>query len=73
MKIEFENSFRKLSFLSRLADIKIAWINPIKVACLTPAYTTMQSISLIIHAMKVLICFFFPSNLPVLTMHMWIK
>ena len=28
MKIEFENSVRRLSFLCRLPDIKIAWINP---------------------------------------------
>ena len=28
MKIEFENSIRRLSFLCCLADIKIAWINP---------------------------------------------
>ena len=28
MKIEFENSIRRLSFLCRLTDIKIAWINP---------------------------------------------
>ena len=28
MKIEFENSIRRLSFLCRLPDIKIAWINP---------------------------------------------
>ena len=27
MKIEFENSIRKLNFLYRLLDIKIAWIN----------------------------------------------
>ena len=28
MKIEFENSIRKLNFLCRLPGIKIAWINP---------------------------------------------
>ena len=28
MKIQFENSIRRLSFLCRLRDIKIAWINP---------------------------------------------
>ena len=28
MKIEFENSIRRLSFLCRLTDIKTAWINP---------------------------------------------
>ena len=28
MKIEFENTIRRLSFLCRLPDIKIAWINP---------------------------------------------
>ena len=28
MKIEFENSIRRFSFLRRLPDIKIAWINP---------------------------------------------
>ena len=28
MKIEFENSFRRLSFLRRLTDIKNASINP---------------------------------------------
>ena len=28
MKIEFENSIRRLSFLCHLTDIKIAWINP---------------------------------------------
>ena len=28
MKIKFENSIRRLSFLCRLQDIKIAWINP---------------------------------------------
>ena len=28
MKIEFENSIRRLSILCRLPDIKIAWINP---------------------------------------------
>ena len=28
MKIEFQNSIRRLSFLCRLPDIKIAWINP---------------------------------------------
>ena len=28
MKIKFKNSIRKLSFLCRLPDIKIAWINP---------------------------------------------
>ena len=28
MKIEFENSIRRLSFLCRLPYIKIAWINP---------------------------------------------
>ena len=28
MKMDFENSIRKLSFLCRLLDIKIAWINP---------------------------------------------
>ena len=28
MKIEFENSIRRLSFLCRLLDIKIAWTNP---------------------------------------------
>ena len=28
MKIEFENSIRRLSFLYHLPDIKIAWINP---------------------------------------------
>ena len=27
-KIEFKDSIRKLSFLSHLLDIKIAWINP---------------------------------------------
>ena len=27
MKIDFENSTRRLSFLCRLPDIKIAWIN----------------------------------------------
>ena len=27
MKIEFENSIRRLSFLCRLPDIKIAWVN----------------------------------------------
>ena len=27
MKIEFENSIRRLSFLCRLTDIKITWIN----------------------------------------------
>ena len=30
MKIEFENSVRRLSFLCHLPDIKIAWINPCK-------------------------------------------
>ena len=28
MKIEFDNSVRRLSFLCRLTDIRIAWINP---------------------------------------------
>ena len=28
MKIEFENSMRRLNFLCSLMDIKIAWINP---------------------------------------------
>ena len=28
MKIEFENSIRRLSFLCRLTGIKIAWLNP---------------------------------------------
>ena len=28
MKIEFENSIKRLSFLCRLKDIKIAWLNP---------------------------------------------
>ena len=28
MKIDFKNSIRRLSFLCRLPDIKIAWINP---------------------------------------------
>ena len=28
MKIDFENSIRRLSFLCCLPDIKIAWINP---------------------------------------------
>ena len=28
MKIEFQNSIRRLSFLCRLTDIKIAWLNP---------------------------------------------
>ena len=28
MKIEFEDSIRRLSILCRLPDIKIAWINP---------------------------------------------
>ena len=28
MKTEFENSIRRLSFLFRLRDIKIAWVNP---------------------------------------------
>ena len=28
MKIEFENSIRRLSILCRLPDIKITWINP---------------------------------------------
>ena len=28
MKIEFQNSIRRMSFLCRLADIKIGWINP---------------------------------------------
>ena len=28
MKIDSENSIRRLSFLSRLTGIKIAWINP---------------------------------------------
>ena len=28
MKIEFENSVRRLNFMCRLPDIKIAWINP---------------------------------------------
>ena len=28
MKTEFENKIRRLSFLCRLMDIKIAWINP---------------------------------------------
>ena len=28
MKIEFKNSIRTLSFLCRLPDIKISWINP---------------------------------------------
>ena len=27
MKIEFENSIRKLSFLCDLLDFKVAWIN----------------------------------------------
>ena len=27
MKIEFENSIRRLNFLCRLTNIKIAWIN----------------------------------------------
>ena len=27
-KIEFQNSIRRLSFLCRLPDIKIAWVNP---------------------------------------------
>ena len=31
MKIEFENSVRRLRFLCRLMDIKIAWIIPDKV------------------------------------------
>ena len=30
MKIEFQNSVAKLSFLCRNTDIKIAWINPCK-------------------------------------------
>ena len=28
MKIEFQNSIARLSFLCRITDIKIAWINP---------------------------------------------
>ena len=28
MKIEFENSVRRLSILCRITDIKISWINP---------------------------------------------
>ena len=28
MKIEFKNWIKRLSFLCRLPDIKIAWINP---------------------------------------------
>ena len=28
MKIEFENSIRRLRFLCRLPDTNIAWINP---------------------------------------------
>ena len=28
MRIEFENSIRRLSILSLVPDIKIAWINP---------------------------------------------
>ena len=28
MKIEFQNSIVKLSFLCRITDITIAWINP---------------------------------------------
>ena len=28
MKIEFENSIRRLSILFRITDIKITWINP---------------------------------------------
>ena len=28
MKIEFENSSRRFSFLYHLPDVKIAWINP---------------------------------------------
>ena len=28
MKIEFQNSIRRLSFLCRLTYIKIAWLNP---------------------------------------------
>ena len=32
VKIEFENSIRRLSFLCHLTDIKIAWINPCIVA-----------------------------------------
>ena len=30
MKIEFQNSIAKLSFLCVITDIKIAWINPAK-------------------------------------------
>ena len=30
MKIEFQNSVKRLSCLCRLTDIKIAWINPWK-------------------------------------------
>ena len=33
LKIEFENSIRRLSFLCRLAGIKIAWINPSTPIC----------------------------------------
>ena len=30
IKIEFQNSIERLSFLCRITDIKIAWINPCK-------------------------------------------
>ena len=33
MKIEFENSIRRLSILCRLPDIRIAWINPSARSC----------------------------------------
>ena len=33
MKIEFENSIRRLSFLCRQTDIKITWINPCRSSC----------------------------------------
>ena len=41
VKIEFENSIRRFSFLCRLTDIKIVWINPCagSSVCLTSAYT----------------------------------
>ena len=45
MKVELENSITRLSFLCRLPDIKIAWINPCKYIHLFPAGNSMFKIN----------------------------
>ena len=54
MKIEFQNkvSIKRLSFLCRLPDIKIAWINP----CPSMIYFTLNSknfVTVLLYAIRI--------------------